>query len=153
MKIYITSSTFAIVLFHFLFFTPQCINGKILPEGNFNVMDYKSLAVWALGESTGASSICIARHMMGLDTDGSYPHDGGDFGRCEKLMDTVPGVRERLPEMASVNRYWAALVPRWEEIRVSKDKYALIQSIIRPEEDRDPKIVRLGDGLSLHFDV
>lgn len=114
-------------------------------------MDYKAIATWALGRSTGASATCIARHMMGLKTDGSYPHDGGDFGRCETLLDAVPEFRERLSEMADLNDYWARLVPRWDEIRASKDKYCLIQSIVRPVEDKDPKHVRLGEGVSMRF--
>lgn len=117
-------------------------------------MDYKALATWALGRSTGASATCIARHMMGLKTDGSYPHDGGDFGRCEALLDAVPGLRERLPEMAAVNEYWARLVPRWEEIRAAKDskeQYRLIQSIVRPVQDADARIIRLGEGATLRF--
>lgn len=39
-------------------------------------MNHKAIAIWALGRSTGLSATCIARHMMGLKTDGSYPHDG-----------------------------------------------------------------------------
>lgn len=111
-------------------------------------MDYKAIATWALG-GTGASSKCIARHMMGLSTDGSYPLDGGDFGRCEALLDAVPELRQRLPEMAEVNRYWSALVPRWEEIRASKDQYPLIQSIVRPIQDADSNHIRIGDGISM----
>ena len=111
-------------------------------------MDYKSLSAWALGR-TGASSKCIARHMMGLSTDGSYPHDGGDFGRCEALLDAVPDLRHRLPEMAEVNRYWAALVPRWEDIRGAEDQYALIQSIVRPIQNADNNHISLGNGISL----
>lgn len=98
-------------------------------------MDYRAIATWAVGRGTGASSFCLAGHLMGLDTGGSYPCDGGDFGRCERLLDMVPGLRERLPEMASVNRYWAALVPRWEEIRASDEQYAMIQSILQSVRD------------------
>ena len=111
-------------------------------------MDYKAMAEWALG-STGASSKCIARHMMGLRTDGAYPRDGSDFGRCEELLDTVPELRLRMPEMAEVNRYWAELVPRWEEIRASMDKYTLIQSIVSPVQDADRNHIRIGDGISI----
>ena len=114
-------------------------------------MDYRAIATWALGYSTGASAKCIAGHLMGLGVDGSYPHDGGDFDRCEKLLEVVPGLRDRLAEMASVNAYWAALVARWEDIRASSDKYALIQSIVRSVEDRDPRVVRLGDGVTMRM--
>jgi len=114
-------------------------------------MDYKAIATWAVGRSTGASATCIARHMMGLKTDGSYPHDGGDFGRCEALLNAVPEFRERLIEMAEVNTYWAHLAPRWDEIKASKDQYRLIQSIVRPTEDKDPNHVRLSENMSMRI--
>ncbi|MFG6083760.1 hypothetical protein ACEUZ9_005485 [Paracoccus litorisediminis] len=97
-------------------------------------IDLNALAIWALGRSTGASAKCIARHALGLPTDGSYPVDGGDFGRCEALMDAVPGMRERLVDMAGVNRQWAVLVASWEEIRTSPAQCTKIQSILRREQ-------------------
>lgn len=114
-------------------------------------MDYKRIAEWATGRSTGASATCIARHLMGLDSDGSYPHDAGDFGRCESLLDEVPSLREVFNRMSDVNDYWAVLVPRWNEIKASKDKYALIQSIVRKHEDNDTNHIRLRDGVSVRF--
>jgi hypothetical protein len=114
-------------------------------------MDINLLTEWALRPDTGASARCIARHLNGVANDGAYPHDGDDFGRCERLMDAVPGVRERIGEMAEVNAYWAALAPRWEEIRASDKKTALIQSIIRPIQDADPRCVRIGDWMTISF--
>lgn len=89
-------------------------------------MDYKAIATWALGGSTGLSATCIARHMMGLPVGGDYPHDGGDFGRCEALLDAVPELRARLPEMAEVSDMWAKLVANWDRIRESEDQFMLI---------------------------
>lgn len=116
-------------------------------------MDHKALANWAIGRNVGASSRCMARHFMGMETDGSYPSDGGDFERCEGLLEAVPGLRDRLPEMAKVNRYWAALVPRWDEIREAETakRYDLMKSILNPIEDDDPGIIRLGPGATLRF--
>jgi hypothetical protein len=115
------------------------------------VTDFEALAKWALGRGVGMSSRCIARHMIGLETDGSYPHDGGDFDRCEALLNAVPGLRERLPEMAAVNAYWAKLVPAWGEIAAAKDRYAAIEAITRPVEDRDPRVVRLSESVTMTF--
>ncbi len=114
-------------------------------------MDYKAIAEWATGRSTGASATCIARHMMGLETDGSYPHDDGDFGRCEKFLNAVPECRGRLNEMAEVNKYWAALAPRWSDINAAQDKYKAIQSIVRSIENDDPNHIRLREGLSMRI--
>ena len=87
--------------------------------------DYRALAEWALSGSTGASASAIARHMVGAPHDGyaNHPVDGGDFGRCERLLDAVPGFRDRLHEMATVTEYWAALVPRWAEIKAAHEEW------------------------------
>ena len=114
-------------------------------------MDYKAIAEWATGRSTGASAICIARHLMGLKSEGSYPHDGADFGRCEALLDSIPSLRRDFDKMSDVNKYWAALVPRWGEIKGASDQYRLIQSIVRNIEDNDSNHIRLGDGISMRF--
>lgn len=114
-------------------------------------MDYEAIAKWALGPSTGASAKCIASHMIGLKSDGSYPHDGSDFDRCEKLLEQVPSLKLEFGRMADVNKYWAALVPQWEKIKASSDKYKTIQSIVRAIEDADPSHVRLGDSMSIRI--
>jgi hypothetical protein len=103
-------------------------------------MDYKALAIWAMSDETGASSICIARTMMGLKPYGDYPHDGGDFRRCENLLQQMPEFRERLPEMAKVNPVWAGLVARWDEIaQTPKDEqYKLISEIIEQSRKIHP---------------
>jgi hypothetical protein len=111
--------------------------------------DNLELAKWALGRHVGASSRCIARHMIGQRAGGEYPHDAGDFERCETLLDAVPSYRARLGEMASVNAYWAALVPQWEAIRAAPDKHAAIQAIVRSIEDADQRFFRLGAHASL----
>lgn len=90
-------------------------------------MDYKAIATWALGRSTGASATCIVRHMMGMDVfPDDYPRDDGDFGRCEKLLEAVPELRDRLPEMAEVGDMWAKMVENWDLIRESDDQFMLI---------------------------
>lgn len=36
--------------------------------------------------------------------------------RCLKLLHRAPWLRRRLPKMAELNKTWAALVARWDEI-------------------------------------
>ena len=112
-------------------------------------INYQEVAVWATGRSTGQSATCIARHLMGLDASGDYPRDGGDFGRCEALFDAVPSLRERLPNMASLNKYWNALTPRWDEIKSARDTRAKIREIIASIEKSDPNHIDLGNGVSM----
>ena len=114
-------------------------------------MDYKAIAEWATGRSTGASATCIARHLMGIKADGSYPHDGWDFGRCEALLDAVPDLRQNFSKMAEVNKYWAALAPRWDEIKASTNQSKTIQSIVRDIEDADSNHICLGDGITMRI--
>lgn len=114
-------------------------------------LDHSAALEWALSGSTGLSASAIVCKAFGLPCAGHYPHDGGDFGRCERAMNMIPGLRERLPLMAEVNAYWAALVPEWDRIAASEDKYSLIQSIIRPKEDADPSIIRISDGATMRF--
>jgi hypothetical protein len=74
---------------------------------------------WIVGGDTGTSSMAIWAHMMGATPKRwgwSYPSDGGDFGRCARLLERVPEWKERLPEMAARSPAWAALVPHWSEL-------------------------------------
>ena len=115
-------------------------------------MDWEALARWALSGSTGASAEAIASNLAGLEhQSGDYPHDAGDFGRCESMMNAVPGFRLRLAEMASVNKYWAALVPEWDRIKSAPDagRSDVIRSIIRPIQDADRAVVRLSDSVTM----
>lgn len=81
--------------------------------------DRERRSAWVSLHDSGASSKCIADVMCGASPGGSYPLDGADFGRCERLLMLYPEWRARLPEMAAVNREWAALVARWDEIVVA----------------------------------
>lgn len=102
---------------------------------------------WALTGKTGLSSKCMAAHLTGNECDGNYPHDGSDFDRCIGLLAAVPELRPFLPKMAEVNRYWAALVSKWDAIEAlsgdSAAQYKLIQSAVRPIEDKDSDVLRL----------
>lgn len=83
-------------------------------------IDYHKLAEWALGGDTGASSQTIAQHLIGAAyVRGSWPHDLDDFGRCYRLLERVPGLREHFGEMRSLSPVWAALVDAWQEISES----------------------------------
>jgi uncharacterized protein (UPF0335 family) len=92
----------------------------------------------------GASAQSIWAHLCGgSPQDGDYPHDGDDFGRCQKFLDANPHLRADLPRMAEVNDYWGALVPRWDEIAASTDRYRLMKSILDPIAAGDPSVVRI----------
>ena len=115
-------------------------------------MDEKdNMISWLASRKTGASAMAIFNHLTGRKSDGSYPHDGGDFDRCEGLFSFVPSFRERLGEMAGLNKYWAALVPEWDAIKASPDRYKAIASIVRPIEKNDGSVVRIGENVTIRF--
>ena len=74
---------------------------------------------WLLSGRVGLSSKAMAAHLCGFPCEGDYPIDPDDFNRCVMLLDAVPEARALLPKMAEVNRYWAALVSRWDEIEAA----------------------------------
>lgn len=110
------------------------------------------LDAWAQSGETGVSSKAMAAHLAGYGKpSGAYPSDAADFRRCEGLLAAVPDLRADLARMAEVNAYWAALVPRWDEIAVAGNPTEMIKSIVEPIEDRDPAHIRMGRGVSVRF--
>jgi len=74
---------------------------------------------WMMTGRVGASSKAMATHLCGAQCDGSYPHDPDDLNRCLLFLEAVPEARAELPRMATVNKTWAALVQRWDEIEAA----------------------------------
>jgi hypothetical protein len=82
------------------------------------------LGAWLSSDDTGISSRCIARHLSGGRVpherrafgNDEHPHDPSDFGRCFRLMESVPEFRPRIGEMASVSPVWKRLVEAWDEL-------------------------------------
>lgn len=123
---------------------------------------------WLCGDDTGQSSKALAVAAMGTVTPQArtrYPSDGSDFGRCHRLIEQCPGARAGLDKLqAEGGPYWAALVPRWDEItavyvaeitrgrgRGDQSTYDLMTSILRPIEATDRGVVRMSDGVSIRF--
>lgn len=78
----------------------------------------KAVINWLANGETGLSSETMA-FWLAFDVkkeDGSHPHDPDDMDRCLNLLSVAPGLRDRLPKMAELNKTWAALVARWNEI-------------------------------------
>ena len=74
---------------------------------------------WLLTGEVGASSKAMAAHLCGFPCCGDWPSDPDDFARCLMFLDTVPEARAELHRMAEVNRQWAALVARWDELETT----------------------------------
>ena len=79
----------------------------------------EKVLVWLGTGQVGASSKAMALHLCGAPCDGSYPYDPDDLNRCLLFLDAVPEARAMLPRMATLNKKWASLVARWDEIEAS----------------------------------
>ncbi len=103
---------------------------------------------WWKGMDVGTSSAAIFaalcdRSFPGLKFQaeetargGSTPADGGDFGRCFRLLQAIPGWKDRLPEVAAAYpaTRWPAIIARWDEIAAADDltKHKILSSIAAP---------------------
>lgn len=109
----------------------------------------------------GLSSKAIALTALGsMPKRPNYPHDGDDFGRCYKLLALCPDAQAGLDKLGTDGgAVWVALVPRWKDIEAAYlrdmdrheagerdykkyECYPLIQSIVRPIEDRERTVIR-----------
>jgi hypothetical protein len=111
---------------------------------------------WITGDDTGASSKTLWGVMMGSPPKSpSSPSDGGDLGRCLRLLELIPEWRARLGEMSSVSPYWAALVKHWDELSArhaqDRDVYQRMRQILDPIEKADPNVFRMGPGVTVRF--
>jgi len=117
------------------------------PHG-FSKETLQQVLEWYAFGDVGCSSKAIADYLLGYGGDGSYPHDGGDFGRCEKLLNDAPELRTAFAKMAERNRYWAALIPVWNEISKTPEqgKWHKIRKVLEPLHNSDPNVVIIDDG-------
>lgn len=76
-------------------------------------------AEWFGGDDTGASSITMLCVALGAPPTGwrcSAPLDSGDFGRCKRLLDAIPEVREAFPRIAQVVPEFRGTLDNWDEL-------------------------------------
>lgn len=74
------------------------------------------LIEWLLSDDTGASSKAIASHMALGNSDGSFPWDPSDIGRCFRLLEAIPEWKSRIEEMGVYSKIWVLLADKWQEI-------------------------------------
>lgn len=113
---------------------------------------------WRESGDTGASSKTIWGVMMGLPyRHASHPLDGDDLGRCIRLLERIPEWKPRLPEMAAVSPYWAALVENWADLErlaaltAPSPLRLRMRNLLRPIEKADPNVFRLNEHLTIRF--
>lgn len=78
---------------------------------------FGSYQKWLEGPDTGMSSRTLGAVLSGQGAfDKSYPLDPADFGRCHRLLQAIPGWRQRVGEMKGVTPEWTALAAHWDEL-------------------------------------
>ena len=71
---------------------------------------------WLVNGEVGESSKAMACAAIDLPSSGRYPHDPDDLNRCLLLLEQVPEMRGHMGKVAAMNKTWANLVERWDEI-------------------------------------
>lgn len=79
----------------------------------------KKILNWILTGETGASSMAMARALIGIKGRTDHPHDPDDLNRCLMLLAAVPEAREHMNKLRRMSPTWSALVDRWDEIEAS----------------------------------
>ncbi len=120
----------------------------------------KAALAWITSRDTGESSKAIWSHMTGAKCSGhlSTPSEPSDLGRCLRLLESVPEWSPRMPEMACHGIDWARMASRWDELAAymigevgihwekggkAPKTYALMQSILYPEESGNHPRIRI----------
>lgn len=84
--------------------------------------DLFAVAEWLLGDDTGISSKQIAATWIAGKVVKSKWHGAGtpgdapDLGRCMRLLEKAPAVRDCFPMLRQTSPFWAALVDHWDEL-------------------------------------
>lgn len=120
-------------------------------------MDTKDKIIkWFISGNTGVSSEAIVAQLMNIKLTqsrrGDHPHDGGDFGRCYKLLEAVPEFKLRINEMATRSNEWAALVTHWNVLTIlyenDGDVYDEIRGILKNVKDKSG--IEFGGGITFY---
>lgn len=102
---------------------------------------------WLFGEDTGMSSKAIMGHMVAGVSDGRFPFDPDDLGRCLRLLDKFPEWEARIVEMSDYVEVWALYSRNWGAL---KESYLQEVGQLKPDHGaRAPKTYALMKSLQL----
>ena len=82
-----------------------------------------AVAEWLVGDDTGISSKYMAAVFIGGKPlksrwGDATPHDAPDLGRCVRLLEKAPCVRDAFPALRQTSPVWAAYVDHWDDLAV-----------------------------------
>ncbi len=100
------------------------VRSEALADVERQLAQIKEYVGWACGSDSGTSSLTILSIITGIEfADGrrSTPRDDGDFGRCVRLLEAFPELREDLGAVPLSMPEWAPIVKRWADIEALYD--------------------------------
>jgi len=84
------------------------------------LQDVAALGQWFVGSDTGMSSQTMAAIFLGATAGNGvrfcYPRDPADFGRCWRLVEAVPAIRDAFPVMRQVYPALTPFIDHWDEL-------------------------------------
>ena len=91
--------------------------------------DVLKVSQWLASDDTGLSSKSLAKEFLGLPHDDGdrmwrgihSPSDPDDIGRCFRLIEACPAVRNAVKSLGEKSETWKKLSERWDEIYTSMD--------------------------------
>jgi hypothetical protein len=83
--------------------------------------DLLAVAEWLTGRDIGVSSkymasVAIAGKVTKSEWLDATPSDAPDLGRCVRLIEKAPTVRNCFPILRQASAVWAAYVDHWDEL-------------------------------------
>ena len=96
--------------------TPKTDDGTLLKS-----TDLLAVAEWLTGDDTGVSSqymasVALAGGVIRSRWGDSTPSDAPDLGRCVRLIEKAPTVRNCFPILRQASPVWSAYVDHWDEL-------------------------------------
>ena len=106
-----------------------------------------TVEAWLKGADVGMSSKALAMTLSGMAVSAlgkreckAHPYDPADIGRCFRMLDRFPELRENLHLMKKASPVWEKLIDRWDDLRALYNEefptgkapklYDLIQELI-----------------------
>lgn len=92
---------------------------------------------WLLGGDTGASSKSMLAIAIGYPMEYlSLPRDGGDFGRCYRLIKRFPELMENIRDnLSGLDQEWKNFIKAWDEISEQYERHIEKMPTARPNPE------------------
>lgn len=78
----------------------------------------RKILEWLANGRTGCSSKVMAFASIGIEHQDSpfHPSDPADLNRCLLLVEMVPEIKSKFPEIAKISDEWAQVISHWDEL-------------------------------------